>query len=135
MSSAQSATAVAPQAKETNVPKAVDHDWKNGKPPVAICRLIKADGTWSDVKVPPPFNPSTEEGGFELKTLYKLLDVTLIDIVHCNGGFLMVVDDEGLMKPNPVHNKEASRLLGALNGKQHAMIYGDVLFCHSSFVG
>lgn len=135
MSAAKSATvaAASAQAKATKA----DHDWKNGKPPSAVCRLIKADGTWSDVKAPPPFNAETEEGGFQLKELYTLLGVKSIGIVHCSDEFLMVVDDEGMLKS--ARNKEASRLCCALNndgGAQRAVaIYGDVLFCHASLVG
>lgn len=120
----QSATAAA------SIP--VDNDWKDGKPPRGLARLLRVDGTWKNIDPPVPFNKTTEKGGFALKEMYAMLGVSYIDIVRCGKHFVMVVDDEGMLKGSANFNKEATRIVRKWTQNT---IYGDVLFCDKAFVG
>ena len=113
------------------VKKAADHDWKDGKPPRGVCRVIYNDGTWKDIPAPTPFNKAKETGGFELHQMYSLIGVSCIDIVPC-GKFRMVVDDEGFLKGQTNYNAEATRIAKTWTPNP---IYGAVLFCDKRFVG
>lgn len=48
---------------------------------------------------------------FSLKELQKAVN-GYIEIVSLDSGKLMIVDEEGLIKPDPILNKEASKIAG-----------------------
>lgn len=72
-----------------------------------MATLIKVDGSQKDVF------PENKENGFTLKELYGLLECEMIEIATTfQDGKMLVVDEEGLLKPEPVVNPVASMLVG-----------------------
>lgn len=72
-----------------------------------MATLIKVDGSQKDVF------PADKENGFTLKELYGLLECEMIEIATIfQDGKMLVVDEEGLLKPDPVVNPVASMLVG-----------------------
>lgn len=70
-----------------------------------------------------------EEG---LDFYYKTIDCELIDIVNTViEDYCLVVDDEGLMKPEPEINLRASLLYGYL--EHHQPIVGNALICKNKY--
>lgn len=72
-----------------------------------MATLIKVDGSQKDVF------PADKENGFTLEELYGLLECEMIEIATTfQDGKMLVVDEEGLLKPDPIVNQVASMLVG-----------------------
>ena len=72
-----------------------------------MATLIKVDGSQKDVF------PADKKNGFTLEELYGLLECEMIEIATSfQDGKMLVVDEEGLFKPDPVVNPVASMLVG-----------------------
>ena len=62
---------------------------------------------------------------FTLRKLYEVLDVDSIEIVYIpNSELILVCDEEGLLKADPLMNRMASLLA------EHQIV-GNVLLCHT----
>jgi hypothetical protein len=74
-----------------------------------------------------PQNPAE---GFRLAELYALLDCQLVEVVHCHSreasGKILIIDEEGKLKGDPIMNPEATRLSGLW---PHDAIFGSALLC------
>lgn len=82
----------------------------NGKKPLGVSKVEPDNGT-----------------DFQLQELYELLEVDTIEIVKSsNGRHLVVIDEEGKLKPDPVVNGLAS-ILCFPGGRD--MIVGNALIC------
>lgn len=89
-----------------------------------MAKLIKVTG-----KKPHGIRDVYPENGktFQLDELYKLLEVDLIEIIRgSNGHSLIVLDEEGKLKPSPIVNGIAS--IFAFPGGRD-MIVGNALIC------
>ena len=75
--------------------------------------------------------PEVDEEGkpfFGLSKLYDVLDVDRIEIVYIpNSELILVCDEEGLLKAEPLLNRMASLL-----AEQH--IVGNALLCHTDLI-
>lgn len=72
-----------------------------------MATLIKVDGSQKDVF------PANKENGFTLEELYGLLECEMIEIATTfQDGKMLLVDEEGLLKPDLVVNPVASMLVG-----------------------
>lgn len=71
-----------------------------------------------------------EEGNpfFSLGKLYEVLDVDRIEIVYVpNSELILICDEEGLLKAEPLLNRMASLLA-------EQQIVGNALLCHTDLV-
>lgn len=72
-----------------------------------MATLLKLDGSQTEVY------PADKENGFTLEELYGMLECDMIEIACTfSDGKMLIVDEEGLLKPNPVVNPTASMLVG-----------------------
>ena len=87
-----------------------------------IAILIKPDGT--ETKIAPKNGKD-----FQLEELYKLIGCELIEVVyHIKGkGLIMIVDEEGKLKPNSQPNLQATKYLEFSD-----TIVGNAVICQKS---
>ena len=90
--------------------------------------LIKPDGTVEDS------NPTNDKYHFELKTLYKLINCDLIEVVNLNEELILIIDEEGKCKSDPVVNKEATALCKHHIKGWNDTIVGSAVLCPSSML-
>ena len=65
---------------------------------------------------------------FTLRKLYEVLDVDSIEIVYIpNSELILVCDEEGLLKADPLMNRMASLLA-------EQQIVGNALLCHTELI-
>ena len=65
---------------------------------------------------------------FTLRKLYEVLDVDSIEIVYIpNSELILVCDEEGLLKADPLMNRMASLLA-------EQQIVGNALLCHTKLI-
>ena len=65
---------------------------------------------------------------FTLRKLYEILDVDSIEIVYIpNSELILVCDEEGLLKADPLMNRMASLLA-------EQQIVGNALLCHTELI-
>lgn len=90
-----------------------------------MAKLIKITGSAPrGIRNVKPRNGET----FELEELYELLEVDMIEIVpSSNGRQLVVIDEEGKLKQNPIVNGLAS--IACFPGGRD-MIVGNALICN-----
>lgn len=84
--------------------------------------VIKTDGTIVEVK---PKNGRD----FQLKEMYELIGCDCIELVYPNPTQVMVVDEEGWLRDNPIVNKKASAIYGVPEA-----IVGNVLVCKKRMI-
>lgn len=82
--------------------------------------LLMADGPKSEVW------PRSTEEGYSLRELYEHTRSEIVQIIRLPDGWILVVDEEGLLNRKPV-NLYASMLAGQT-------IVGDALLCRESHV-
>lgn len=72
-----------------------------------MATLIKTDCSQTEVF------PKDKENGFTLDEVYALIGCELVEIAcRFEDGKMMLVDEEGLLKPDPEVNPLASMLFG-----------------------
>jgi hypothetical protein len=84
-------------------------------------KLIKTDGSMSWIT---PDNRTD----FTLQEAYKLLHCAMVEIVYLSNGQLMIVDEEGWLKPGAQVNITATKLYWCQRNTEH-LIAGDVIVC------
>jgi len=84
-----------------------------------MATLIRASGAQVDVTPRDPIH------GFTRLECYALLDCTTIEAIRLPGGRLMIVDEDGKSKAQPIVNQWATDLTGCL----HPAIVGHALVC------
>jgi len=67
---------------------------------------------------------------FQLDELYKLLKVEMIEVVTLHKGMIIICDEEGLLKDEPILNIPATRLYQQHYGPEVA-IFGNAIICES----
>lgn len=82
--------------------------------------LLKVDG--AKIEVTP--NNGTD---FTLAEMYKLIGCELIEIVYLPNDKIMIVDEEGWLKADPIYNQFASDISGC-------DIEGNVIVCNDDMV-
>lgn len=85
-----------------------------------MATIYRASGTTEQVE------PENKKKGFTLKELYKHTNSEIVEIVSVSGGYILVVDEEGLF-----HNKRTNWNASRMAGNK---IVGDVLMCKNSEV-
>ena len=81
-------------------------------------QLIKPNGEIVDIQ---PDNGKD----FKLRELYSLIDCELVEIVYLPNKKIMVVDEEGKLKVNPIYNEKAPNIA------QGHEIVGNAIVCDS----
>lgn len=66
--------------------------------------------------------------GYQLKELYTLLEVDMVQVVHLKEGYILVCDEEGKLKNEPQFNPMATILYQGCYGPCDE-IYGNALLC------
>lgn len=88
-------------------------------------KLLKIDGTATDIT---PANGKS----FTLQECYKAIGCEMIQVVRLKKNQILIVDEEGLLKGNPIVNTEATRLAreaGTAEG-----IVGNAIMCPSKML-
>ena len=87
-------------------------------------KLIKPKGSAEDVS---PKNGKS----FTLDEVYELLEVQMVEVVRLKDGLILICDEEGLFKSNPVINTEATRMYQESAKTQSVGIVGNAILCSS----
>ena len=88
--------------------------------------VFRTDGTKLQTK--------PENGvSFQLKELYALLGVDIIEIIQLKNDLILVCDEEGKLKADPEFNPIATFLYQEARGPVDE-IYGNVLVCKDAEV-
>jgi hypothetical protein len=64
---------------------------------------------------------------FTLQELYNAIGCEMIEIVYLPNDIILIVDEEGMLKPNPVINRLASHFA-------HQRIVGNAILCPKAMV-
>ena len=93
--------------------------------------IIKTNG---DVK---PFNPTVEDDGtmvYDLKAVKSACNFDYVEIVRLQDDMILLCDEEGLCKANPVVNLLATKLYQSAYKTNQVGIIGDCVICHTKAV-
>lgn len=66
---------------------------------------------------------------FQLEELYALLQCEMIEIVYLNHGEIMIIDEEGKLRPNSI-NEEATKIFQNATSNPDVIV-GNALVCNS----
>lgn len=73
-------------------------------------------------------SPKSKKDGFRLEELYKLLECRLVEVLYLPNDEIMIVDEEFLLKNDPILNVEATKV--ASNGLGYYQpICGHAIVC------
>ena len=93
--------------------------------------LIKTNG---DVV---PFNPTVDDNGsmvYDLKAVKSACNFDYVEIVRLQDDMILLCDEEGLCKANPVVNIIATKLYQNAYKTNEVGIIGDCVICHTKAV-
>ena len=93
--------------------------------------IIKTNG---DVA---PFNPTVEDDGtmvYDLKAVKSACNFDYVEIVRLQDDMILLCDEEGLCKANPVVNIIATKLYQSAYKTNEVGIIGDCVICHTKAV-
>jgi len=93
--------------------------------------LIKTNG---DVV---PFNPTVDDNGsmvYDLKDVKSACNFDYVEIVRLQDDMILLCDEEGLCKANPVVNIIATKLYQSAYKTNEVGIIGDCVICHTKAV-
>ena len=93
--------------------------------------LIKTNG---DVV---PFNPTVDDNGsmvYDLKAVKSACNFDYVEIVRLQDDMILLCDEEGLCKANPVVNIIATKLYQSAYKTNEVGIIGDCVICHTKAV-
>ena len=93
--------------------------------------LIKTNG---DVV---PFNPTVDDNGsmvYDLKAVKSACNFDYVEIVRLQDDMILLCDEEGLCKANPVVNTIATKLYQSAYKTNQVGIIGDCVICHTKAV-
>jgi hypothetical protein len=84
-----------------------------------------------------PFNPTVEDDGtmvYDLKAVRSACNFDYVEIVRLQDDMILLCDEEGLCKANPVVNTIATKLFQNAIGSERVGIIGDCVICHTKAV-
>ena len=93
--------------------------------------IIKTNG---DVA---PFNPTVEDNGnmvYDLNAVRSACNFDYVEITRLRDDIILLCDEEGLCKANPVVNIIATKLFQNAIGSERVGIIGDCVICHTKAV-
>jgi hypothetical protein len=93
--------------------------------------IIKTNG---DVA---PFNPTVEDNGnmvYDLNSVRSACNFDYVEIARLRDDIILLCDEEGLCKANPVVNIIATKLFQNAIGSERVGIIGDCVICHTKAV-
>lgn len=93
--------------------------------------IIKTNG---DVA---PFNPTVEDNGnmvYDLNAVRSACNFDYVEIARLRDDIILLCDEEGLCKANPVVNTTATKLFQNAIGSERVGIIGDCVICHTKAV-
>ena len=93
--------------------------------------IIKTNG---DVA---PFNPTVEDNGnmvYDLNAVRSACNFDYVEIARLRDDIILLCDEEGLCKANPVVNTIATKLFQNAIGSERVGIIGDCVICHTKAV-
>jgi|APGre2960657404_1045060.scaffolds.fasta_scaffold46357_3 hypothetical protein len=93
--------------------------------------IIKTNG---DVA---PFNPTVEDNGnmvYDLNAVRSACNFDYVEIARLRDDIILLCDEEGLCKANPVVNIIATKLFQNAIGSERVGIIGDCVICHTKAV-
>ena len=93
--------------------------------------IIKTNG---DVA---PFNPTVEDNGnmvYDLKAVRSACNFDYVEIVRLQDDMILLCDEEGLCKANPVVNTIATKLFQNAIGSERVGSICDCVICHTKAV-
>ena len=93
--------------------------------------IIKTNG---DVA---PFNPTVEDNGnmvYDLNAVRSACNFDYVEIARLRDDIILLCDEEGLCKANPVVNLLATKLYQNAYKTNEVGIIGDCVICHTKAV-